>query len=181
MPVTLSKNVALLCILNPCYSLPHCCLCLVHAATVDITDENDASQAVFSAILIALSVIMMVAALVQIGLVTKPAWQRLQHYVQYIIQRVFTRSGTSSGSAVTDVELTETVRGFDAAAVGSTVTAAQQHHSDIDRNRRTSIEGLLSEDLERDSSDSGNHAGIVSPVAALSTVSTAADRNAYAF
>jgi hypothetical protein len=91
----------------------------VCTATVDITDENDASQAVFSAIYIALSVIMMVAALVQIGLITKPAWQRLQHYVQYIIQRVFRSSG--SGSAVTDVELTETVRGVDAAAVGDTL------------------------------------------------------------
>jgi hypothetical protein len=175
MPVTLSKNVALLCILNPCYSLPHCCLCLVHAATVDITDENDASQAVFSAILIALSVIMMVAALVQIGLVTKPAWQRLQHYVQYIIQHVFSRSGSGSGSAVTDVELTETARGIDAAAVGSTVTAAQQHHNAVGNSRRPSLEGLLSQDVESDGSDSGNHASIVSPVAALSPVGTAAD------
>jgi hypothetical protein len=52
--------------------------------------------------------------------------------VTYIIQRVFSSIGTGSGSgsAVTDVELTETVRGVDATAVGSVhcdhVTAAQQ-------------------------------------------------------
>jgi hypothetical protein len=124
---------------------------------------------------------MMVAALVQIGLITKPAWQRLQHYVHYIMQRVFNSSGTGSGSVVTDVELTETIRGVDAAAVGSTVNASQQHYSGVDHNRRTSIEGLLSHDTERDSITTSDHAGIVSPVAALSPVDTAADRNAYAF
>jgi hypothetical protein len=170
-----------LCILNLCYSLIHYCLCVLYPATVDITEENDASQAVFSAILIALSAIMMVAALVQIGLITKPAWQRLQHYVHYIIQRVISSSGSGNGTAVTDVELTETVRGVDAAAVGSTVTAAQQQHSGVDHNRRTSIEGLLSHNTERDSINSGDHASIVSPVATLSPVRTAADRNAYAF
>jgi hypothetical protein len=116
----------------------------VCTVTVDITEENGASQAVFSAVLIALSAIMMVAAVVQIGLLTKPAWQRLQHYVHYIIQRVFSSSGSvsGSGSAVTDVELTETVRGVDAAAVNGTETAAQQHYA-VGNSRRPSLEGLL--------------------------------------
>jgi hypothetical protein len=110
-------------------------------ATVDITEENGASQAVFSAVLIALSATMMVTALVQIGLITKPAWQRLQHYVAYIIQRMFSSSGTSSGSAVTDVELAETVRGVGTTAVGSTATSSQQHY--VGSSRRPSLEGLL--------------------------------------
>jgi hypothetical protein len=87
---------------------------------------------------------MMVAALVQVGLLTKPAWQRLQHDVTCIIQRVFSSSGSisGSGSAVTDVELTETVRGVDAAAINGTETAAQQHYG-VGNSRWPSLEGLL--------------------------------------
>jgi hypothetical protein len=66
-------------------------------------------------------------------------------------------------------------------SVACTVTAVQQHRSCVDHNRRTSIQGLLSHDTERDSINGGNHASKVSPVAALSPVDTAAGRNAYAF
>jgi hypothetical protein len=166
-------------------------MCLVYAVTVNITHENSASQGVLSAVLIALSAIMMIAALVQIGLITKPAWQTLQRYIYFIVQRVYSNnhsgSGGGGGSAVTDIELTETVRGVDEAAVGSTVTASQQQqHSAVGQNRRPSVEGLLSQGREVDSNDdsidSVNHARNMSSVPALSPADTASQpRSAYAY
>eukprot|EP00953_Heterococcus_sp_UTEX-ZZ885_P019103 10670-Heterococcus_DN1.PRE.2 len=75
---------------------------------VDIANENSQSQTVFSTVMITLNVVMVLAAVAQLGLIAAPACTSSRTKVQQLLQRLRHRNDNNSGSNDGDTTAADT-------------------------------------------------------------------------
>jgi hypothetical protein len=127
-----------------------CILCLLvytlRYFTVDIANENSQSQTVFSVLMISLNVVMILAALVQLGLIAVPACISNRTRVQQLVHRMRHRNDNNSGSNDGDSTAADT----ELAAVHTGARQRRQRYRD---SRRPSVQVLLADSGHTDISD----------------------------
>jgi hypothetical protein len=135
--------------------------------TVDIANENSQSQTVFSVLMIVLNVVMVLAALVQLGLIAVPACISNRSRMLQLLQRMRHRNDNNSGSNDGDTTTADT----ELTTVHTDVRQGRQRYRD---SRRPSIQVLLADSLNTDIGDDSSSTITTTTAGATATAAAGA-------